>query len=532
MVDILVPSSLENGMEQCLWENKPGLIKPDMVERNREPLVQLTSKRMKLLMTPLLGTMTVEKSEKARNSCWKICVYILQKLGCFANRISVMQCILVPMFESIFKSGRNSWNMWAWDSCAGLFEEFLSLKIKDTPQRRVLPIECLPIKWPQWRLCHLEFLLKIFESLWKSYAGDVAGSGKRKLFLNIVLRIWKLVLKGLDMEGTETAESSSQHQAGVHLILRFVSSTCEEVALLFESTHDRVLVLSVWPLLESLVLEFRPLVLESSLYKLPFNQGNGNGAPVSPTVDCTTTELVHNAPSCTEGGACEEMVTPISYISMVWLKFVTSLKLHDRKKAEMSYINIDDHWLLNIWRAFIEHHHGERVKSDSGILCCNQSEPTDLFASPLLLFPCFISSISKVKQISDKNQVPMLFDALPTSEEIEVFTGDFSKVYNIAVCNSLLMNLDHSQQSIKTSSVQEYRVDGTNLSSSECSALMDIHHEFATIYGRFVACLLKETSEFLNRDATLGPSGLNGIDAAGTADQPSKFMSTLSLAAR
>lgn len=532
MVDILVPSSLENGVEQFLWENKPGLIMPDLVERNREPLVQLTSKRMKLLMTPLVGTMTVEKSEKAWSSCWKICVYILQKLGCFANRISVMQFILVPMFESVFKSGRNSWNMCVWDSCAGLFEEFLSINIKDTPQRQVLPIECPPIKWPQWRLCHLEFLLKIFESLWKSYAGDTACSGKRKLNLKVVLRIWKLVLKGLDMEGTDTAEPSSEHQAAVHLILRFVNSTCKKVALLFESTHDRVLVWSVWPLLEYLVLEFKALVLASSLYKLPLNQGNGNGAPVPLTVDCTATELVCNDLSFTEGSVCEEMVTPISYISMVWLKFVSSLKLHDRKKAEVFHVKIDDHWLLNVWRAFIEHRLGEQAKIDSGIPCCNKSEPTDLFASSLLLFPCLISSFSKVKQISDKTEVPVPFDALPSSEEILVFTGDFSKVCNITVCSSLLMKSDHCQQSVETSSVQDYHVNGTNLNSHECSALKDIHHEFATIYGSFVEGLIKETCAFLNIDATSGPCGLNGIDAAGTAGQPTKFMSTLSLASR
>ena len=174
----------------------------------------------------------------------------------------------------------------------------------------------------------------------------------------------------------------------------------------------------------------------------------------------------------------------------------------------------------------------EQEKNDSRIPCCNKYEPTDLFASPLLLFPCLISSISKVKQISDKIEVPDLFDALPSSEEILVFTGDFSKVCNITVCSSLLLKSDHCQQSVKTSSVQDYHVNGTNLDSSECSALKDIHHESATIYGIFVEFLIKETCAFFNIDATSGPCGLNGIDVAGTAGNPSNFMSTLSLASR
>ena len=174
----------------------------------------------------------------------------------------------------------------------------------------------------------------------------------------------------------------------------------------------------------------------------------------------------------------------------------------------------------------------EQEKNDSGIPCCNKYEPTDLFASPLLLFPYLISSISKVKQISDKTEVPDLFDALPSSEEILVFTGDFSKVYNITVCSSLLLKSDHFQQSVETSSVQDYHVNGTNLDSSECSALKDIHHESATIYGIFVECLIKETCAFFNIDSPSGPCRLNGIDATGTVGNPSKFMSTLSLASR
>ena len=59
-----------------------------------------------------------------------------------------------------------------------------------------------------------------------------------------------------------------------------------------------------------------------------------------------------------------------------------------------------------------------------------------------------------------------------------------------------------------------------------------IHHEFATIYGIFVEFLIKETCAFFNIDATSGPCRLNGIDATGTAGNPIKFMSTLSLASR
>ena len=50
-------------------------------------------------------------------------------------------------------------------------------------------------------------------------------------------------------------------------------------------------------------------------------------------VDYTSTELVCNDLYFIEGSVCEEMVTTISYISIVWLNFVSSLKLHDRKKA-------------------------------------------------------------------------------------------------------------------------------------------------------------------------------------------------------
>ena len=99
-----------------------------------------------------------------------------------------------------------------------------------------------------------------------------------------------------------------------------------------------------------------------SLYKLPLNQGNGNGSLVSLTVDYTATKPVCNDLSFTEGSVCEKMVTTISYISIVWLKFVSSLKLHDRRKEEVFHVMIGNHWFLNVGREFIEHRLGNRKK--------------------------------------------------------------------------------------------------------------------------------------------------------------------------
>lgn len=101
---------------------------------------------------------------------------------------------------------------------------------------------------------------------------------------------------------------------------------------------------------------------------------------------------------------------------MVWLKFVNTLKLHDREKKKVFYIKIDDHCLLNVWSEFIEHHNGEWVKK---IIMAFQVV-TNLNQHICLhhlccCFPTLLSSILKVKQILDKTQVTMLFDSLPTS---------------------------------------------------------------------------------------------------------------------
>ena len=111
-----------------------------------------------------------------------------------------------------------------------------------------------------------------------------------------------------------------------------------------------------------------------------------------------------------------------------------------------------------------------------------------------------------------------------------VFTGDFSKVCNITVHSSLLMKSNHSQQSDEKSSVHEYHVTSANINSYECSSLKYIHHEFATIYGIFVECLIKEACAFFNKDTTSWSSRLNGINEVTIAIHPRKLMRTLSLA--
>ena len=45
---------------------------------------------------------------------------------------------------------------------------------------------------------------------------------------------------------------------------------------------------------------------------------------------------------------------------------------------------------------------------------------------------------------------------------------------------------------------------------------MGVHFKFATIHGIFVAYLLEETCESLNRDAMLGVSRPNGANAVAT----------------
>eukprot|EP01018_Ginkgo_biloba_P014564 Gb_29915 [translate_table: standard] len=533
MIDIFLPPSTKNRLDQKIEEETPAWAMPNSVGGSQDPLVQLTSKRMKLLMTPLLGTMTIEKSAKSRNSCWKTFIYILQKLGCSVNKASVLQFMLVPMFESIFKSGRNNWNMWVWDSCMSLFEEYVSLKINDKPHRSILPIEGQPIKWLPWKLCHLEFLLRIFRSLWKCYVGDLTGSDNRKLCLKCALRIWRLVLKGLDMEVKDAAESSIEHQTAVHLILKLVNSISNEAVLLFESSHDKDLVFSVWFFLECLVVELKPLVLASSLYKLPINLGKVKGALVSPMADQTAAGPVGNDPSFMSCVQHEEMVTPIVYAAMIWLKLVANLGLHVRKNLEVLYVKNDDNWLLSVWRAFIEHRLGKQAESAIYISC--HCEGVHQFVLCLLLFPFIICSFSKVKKISDETEDPILSNVPLTSEELELFTGNFNNVYNQRVCNSFFMSTHDSGLSLRvigTSGGQECPVRIPDLDSSECSLFLNVQTHFAAIYGGVVACLVKDAHASLDGNARLPPSSPNGPPERDWMDQPSKLTDTLSLAAR
>ncbi|KAH9329691.1 hypothetical protein KI387_001799, partial [Taxus chinensis] len=530
MVDILLPASSENAMDQ------------DLFGGIQEPFVYLTSKRMKLLITPLVGTMTVEKSAKARNSCWMICIYLLQKLACSVTKISVMQHILLPMFESIFKFGRNNWNLCVWDSCASLFEEFLSLKVNEKTQRSVLPIDGPPIKWSPWMLCHIEYLLKIFGSLWKSFAGDVAGTENRKVCLKLVMHIWKLLLEGLDMEVKDTDDPSSEHRDAVHLFLHFVNSSTDEVVLLFLSTHDRDLVFYLWSLLEYMMVKLRPLVLLSSFYKLPVNMSNVNGTLVSSGVAQGAIGCVGNDPSCTDSVLFEEMVTPITYATMVWLRFVANLSLNRRKFLEVHNLKVDDYWLLCVWRAFAEHRLVVQAESVSDISCGSKYKSRDQFLLCLLLFPCLVSSISKVKEIIDKTEDAvlcndrtedtMLSNTVPSSGDLWFLTEDFCKICDPRTIHLFFMISGHSQQFMIPSSDHEYPVPMTNLDVSECSLLTNIRCHFAAIYGSFVVCVIQEMLSFLNINDRFISTWPDSPKEGGRMDQISKLTGTLSLASR
>ncbi|XP_057874100.2 uncharacterized protein LOC131080026 isoform X1 [Cryptomeria japonica] len=510
MVDILLPTSSVNVMDQ------------DFYSGSQEPFVQLTSKRMKLLITPLVGTMTVEKSAKSRNSCWMICIYILQKLASSVNKISVMQHIIVPIFESIFKSGRNNWNLWVWDSCASLFEEFISLKVNEKAQASALPIDGPPIKWSPWMLCHMEYLLKIFEILWNSYSRDVTGTENKKICLKFVMRIWQLLLEGLDMEVKDAAEPSSELRAAVHLLLQFVNSIVDDVALLFISNHDRDLVFSLWSMFEYMALKVKPLVLLSSFYKLSVNTRIENGKVASNVVAQSASGLVGDNLSCKDTVQFEEMVTPIAYASTIWLRFITSLGLHRRKNSEVLNLKVDDYWLLCVWRAFAEHRLVLQAESVSESLCGSRYKSRDQFLLCLLIFPCLVSSISNAKEIIDKTKDTIFSNAVSSSGDVWFLTEDFSKICDPRTIHLFFMISGQSQQYMITSSNHEYPVQMTNLNVSECSLLMSIRCHFATIYGRFVVCLVQEMLSFINRNDIFAPSQPDSI--AGTLSVASRFL--------
>eukprot|EP01018_Ginkgo_biloba_P014574 Gb_29910 [translate_table: standard] len=309
---------------------------------NCQSQMHLSLKNLKLLMTPLVGVMSSKCDMSVRLSCWKTWNYLLHNLDYSVNNPAIVSVVLDPIFKVVFETGPDNKNLWIWDLCMNLLEEFVALKSDDkhdepnididgktlsprTPSHGASSnakrdsISGLPVKWLPWKLNQLEFLVNIVGILWKCGFECQEVPEYSSLTLNAALRIFRLIVRGVRSELEEEIKPLDQHVQAVHLILKFVQGLCQDIALKSLSIFVRGTNFIIFRVLEVVKDELRPSTLASSSYKVPldFSERADTKGEKHSNVLCNSTNR-----QIFKDNTTTDMVAPVVYLISVCLNLI------------------------------------------------------------------------------------------------------------------------------------------------------------------------------------------------------------------
>ncbi|KAF5459195.1 hypothetical protein F2P56_023173 [Juglans regia] len=236
-----------NGVQQVLTSG----------EKIDEPLVNGFSKSIKLVMTPLLGI------------------------------ISVIKLVLEPIFEAVFLIGPDNKTMRLWNLCLDLLDDFILAKCRGVEHDKSglasqqsststsIPGPSVPgkflwkqysVKWLPWHISQLDFHLKMILVLINQASIASFTHENRSLARDAALRLFVSVLKGVRLELKSQYSNYNNIMSCLGTVLGFIKHICEEVHSEGSDSNDFEYTSLLF--IEAINQELEPTILGSPLYKV------------------------------------------------------------------------------------------------------------------------------------------------------------------------------------------------------------------------------------------------------------------------
>ncbi|XP_020530534.1 uncharacterized protein LOC18446340 isoform X1 [Amborella trichopoda] len=250
-------------------------------------------KRIKLLMTPLVGVLSSACDIPVRLASLNMWHYILHKLDVFVNHPSIQEVVLEPIFKAVFQMGPDDRNIFIWSRCLDLFDELVSSKIDkgfDAPKKQVVAYiwppdsgsyePCLsakmswhdhPIKWLPWDLNRLNFYLNMVQIIRRYCLGKGMADEYVKRGLDASLRIFKSLLQRVKIELKGTSRPFDEIVLIIHELLSFTKDIYATVTLEHPIISVTDWQCNVLQFIEVVIAELEHDVLKSPLYKVPLD---------------------------------------------------------------------------------------------------------------------------------------------------------------------------------------------------------------------------------------------------------------------
>lgn len=248
------------------------------------------TKSIKLVMTPLIGIISSKCDVSIHSSCLNTWCYLLHKLDTSINDPSVINLVLEPIFEAVFRMGPGGKSTRLWNLCLDLLDAFILAKCGDVehdasslasqqlPARTSISEPSIPgkfllkrgsVKWLPWDVCQVDFHLNmIFIVIDQASTASVTHEN-RSFACEVALRLFISVLKGVQLELKNPSTRYNDIMLCLGKLLRFVKRICEDVNSDRSDSND--LNHTSLRFIEAVTQELEPAILGSPLYKVPLD---------------------------------------------------------------------------------------------------------------------------------------------------------------------------------------------------------------------------------------------------------------------
>ncbi|WOK91616.1 hypothetical protein Cni_G00307 [Canna indica] len=209
-------------------------------------------RRIKVLMTPLYSIILSKCDLSVRLRCLLTWRCLLHKLDVLVNHPSVIKTIFWQILEVILSRGPDDENLYLWNSCIDLLDQFLLAKVKvgetivNSEEQSAFPAKQAisgsntktnallldhPIKWLPWNISDLDYHLNKVLSIIQPEQTKIMTSDQRCLTVDAALKIFRSILQGVQIEVKKFSDHRDKIQDYVTTLCKFRKLVCEATTL-------------------------------------------------------------------------------------------------------------------------------------------------------------------------------------------------------------------------------------------------------------------------------------------------------------
>lgn len=245
------------------------------------------SKRIKLIMTPLIGIMSSKCDVSVQASCLSTWSYLLHKLEDSVNCQSLIRTVWEPIIDMVFQAGPDNKDIWLWNFCLDHLESLIHginhgpsgnlhniepLQLPDKSsindrmgvekcQLRHYPISCSP-----WKLSQLEFFIKTISIIVHRGSNASVALEFREVASSAALRLFRSLLEAVQRAFRCESITYDEVMLSLNTIFRFLEKMCDNVTSEDDSNYYGPH--TCLKFIKMVTERLKPSILESPLYKV------------------------------------------------------------------------------------------------------------------------------------------------------------------------------------------------------------------------------------------------------------------------